>query len=82
MEWGLFVILATPVHSPANYASYGHPYSSTILVSLTKRIRMMMDDELFMQNGGPTKGVKPYFQPRSLSKNLIIENLRHAASRS
>ena len=39
------------------------------------------DDELFLQYGWPTKGVKHYFQPGPLSEILIIANLWHAACR-
>ena len=39
------------------------------------------DDELFLWNGVPTKGVYPYFQSRPLSEILVITNLRHAASK-
>ena len=38
-------------------------------------------DELFLRNGWPTKGVKPFLQARPLSKILTIINLRHAANR-
>ena len=41
----------------------------------------MMIDELFLRNGWPTKGVKPYFQLRPLSVILTIANLQHPASR-
>ena len=37
--------------------------------------------ELFLWCGWPTKGVYPLFQPRPLTENLTIANLRHAASR-
>ena len=37
-------------------------------------------DELFLWYGWPTKGVKPYFQPRPLSEILTIANHQHAAS--
>ena len=39
------------------------------------------DDELFLWNGSPTKGIKPYFQPGPLSEILTVANLRHAARR-
>ena len=32
-------------------------------------------DELFLQNGSPTKGIKPYFQPGPLSQILIVANI-------
>ena len=37
------------------------------------------DDSLFLWNDWPMKGVKPYFQPESLSNT--IANFPHAASR-
>ena len=37
-------------------------------------------DKLFLQNGSPIKGGKPYFQPGPLSEIFIIANLQHAAS--
>ena len=37
--------------------------------------------ELFLRNGWPTKGVKPYFHLGPLSKIFTIANLRHAANR-
>ena len=39
------------------------------------------DAELFLRNGWPTKGVKPYFQSGPLSEILTIANLRHAESK-
>ena len=39
------------------------------------------DDELFLWNGWPMKGVKPYFQLGPLSEILTIIYLRLAASR-
>ena len=39
------------------------------------------DDELFLTNGWPTKGIYPSFQPSLLSKILSIVNLRDATSR-
>ena len=39
------------------------------------------DDELFLRNGWPTKGVQLYFQPGPLSKILTIANRWHVASR-
>ena len=39
------------------------------------------DDELFLRNDWPMKGVKPFFEPGPLSKILTIANLWHVASR-
>ena len=38
------------------------------------------DDELFLRNGWPTKGIKPYFQLGTQLEIFTIANLRHAAS--
>ena len=37
--------------------------------------------ELYLQNGWPTKGVKPYFPAGYLSKVVTIANLRHTGNR-
>ena len=39
------------------------------------------DNELCLQNGGPKKGIKPCFQPRSPQEILTIASVRYAASR-
>ena len=39
------------------------------------------NDELLLCYSWPTKGVKPYFQPRPLSEIFTISNLWHAASK-
>ena len=39
------------------------------------------DDEFFLWYGWPMKGVKSYFQSRSLSEILTISNLWHTTSR-
>ena len=39
------------------------------------------DDKLLLWYGCLTKGVQPYFQPRSSSEIATTSNLRHAASR-
>ena len=39
------------------------------------------DNDFFLWHGWPTKVVKPYFLPGSLSEILTITNLWHAASR-
>ena len=38
------------------------------------------DHELFLRNGWPTKGIKPCFQPGSMSKILAIASLQYTAS--
>ena len=43
---------------------------------------MMTIMNCFLRNGWPTKCIKPYFQPGSLPKILMIANLRHATSRA
>ena len=40
-----------------------------------------LDDELFLRNDWPKKGIKPYCQPGLPSEILTIANLQHAASR-
>ena len=56
--------------------------NSTLLPRMREtKLMMMMNGDLLLRNGWPTKGVRAYFQPGPLSEILNIANLRHAANR-